>query len=647
MEPVRSRHSQTRAPAALVVAALLSLGAGFLLSGCGDEPAGPKPLDASSPYTNTKPGVGYVGVQVCAECHPGEYESYRETPHSRAFRPIVVGDEPLPATVDHERSGVRYDMLEQDGRMRIRESVALEDGKQAVLSDFPVDFVVGSGESSLTYVTREDGFLLQSPTTWFTRPEAWAMSPGYDTPHHLGFSRALERKCLSCHVGRIDTEPESDYHVTFREDAIGCERCHGPGEAHVAFHRSDGEVGDPDLTIVVPTDLSRDLSLDVCAQCHLDDTMIVERPGLEWQDWRPGTPSRQYRIPYGLKTPSPLMKVVGHMDQMKASRCFQESGTMTCLTCHDPHGRPRPEERAAFYREKCLTCHTEESCGMDGPHRREQHADDSCIACHMPTVKTDIVHFAFTHHRVGFHKEATSERDAPVPDVVDLVPKADVSHLSKDEQERNLGMAYMRFAYRPTGDPRHPLLPLATFQDSIAKARKHLKAAYERGVRDPQLLVALAQLNSLPEIHEVGVLAGSGGDPGHTLALLEEADGLGVPIDPATRVRQLAIRAAALAELKRPKEAIAVLQSLTTLRREALDWSHLADAWREQGESGKALAAMKQAVAIRASDPTLQRKLARYYQSAGNRFLSERHRAIADALQRARPSGPSSPLGGK
>jgi predicted CXXCH cytochrome family protein len=95
---------------------------------------------------------------------------------------------------------------------------------------------------------------------------------------------------------------------------------------------------------------------------------------------------------YRLTDAGEEMSVTGHVEQLHQSKCYQKSESLTCTTCHDPHGFPRPEQRVPYYRTACLGCHAEAACKVDPRKRQQKSPDNSCIHCHMPTGPTDVPH---------------------------------------------------------------------------------------------------------------------------------------------------------------------------------------------------------------------------------------------------------------
>src|SRR5437764_1144006 len=204
------------------------------------------------------------------------------------------------------------------------------------------------------YTAEADGFLIESPLTWYASRQGWGLSPGYDRPDQQGFGRGIDAVCLYCHAGQAELVGESKQQFQIREAAIGCERCHGPGSLHLARHtaqRAAGKAADgPDLTIVNPAHLPRPMAEAVCQQCHLQSAASIVARGKKPTDYRPGLPLQEFRHDYSSAGDAAAMTVTGHVEQMHRSRCYQRSDTLSCRTCHNPHGEPEARERVAYYR---------------------------------------------------------------------------------------------------------------------------------------------------------------------------------------------------------------------------------------------------------------------------------------------------------
>ena len=231
----------------------------------------PVPEAATSPYLNTKNSATYVGSEACIRCHEDEHASYLATTHSRSMSEVPPDGQGTPAgIVEHQLSHRRFDVILSNNEMRHRESLRTADGDLLLLSEFPVKYRIGSGKAAYTYVAEDDGFLVESPVTWYATKQKWDMSPGFDKPLHSSFRRVVNDGCLYCHTGSVSPIGSSRERLQIHELAIGCERCHGPGSLHIELHASNsGSSTGPDLSIVNPARLSRELQEAVCQQCHL------------------------------------------------------------------------------------------------------------------------------------------------------------------------------------------------------------------------------------------------------------------------------------------------------------------------------------------------------------------------------------------
>ena len=135
-----------------------------------------------------------------------------------------------------EEKGVRYTIEHRDGRVFHKAARRDADGTQFADIEAEVRYALGSGTRGVAYLIERDGFLYQSPIAWFAQSGRWDISPGYgEFTTHPNFQRAIQPDCLFCHANQFRPVPGTlnRYETPiFQGHAIGCERCHGPGELH-------------------------------------------------------------------------------------------------------------------------------------------------------------------------------------------------------------------------------------------------------------------------------------------------------------------------------------------------------------------------------------------------------------------------------
>jgi predicted CXXCH cytochrome family protein len=564
-------------------------------------------------------GPDYVGIAACAKCHAAEYSSYQKTAHSLALSEPDARKEPPGGSFHHEATGRTYTVYREGDRWRHRESALDEPADEQLKADYPVRYLIGSGHHTRSYLIEQDGFLFESPLTWYESRKSWGMSPGYDRPNHRGFERAADATCLFCHVGRMEATDIGFQRFTFPEQPIGCERCHGPGSLHVAEQESlqKGKASEKAQrgTIVNPGKLSRALVEDICAQCHLNGDAMVTLRDRTLLDFRPGQPLSDVCIEYRPQEPTLRMKVVGHNEQLRLSRCYEASETLVCTTCHDPHATTAPERRRARYVEACLKCHKVESCRLDSAERLKISPDNDCITCHMPQVPTEIQHVAFTHHRIGIHRK---ESAAPVTShhvlkVSDLVPTIDVAKLPLHDRLRNLGLAYFAMSQKQE-DPE-------AAEAYRERARKVLNNARSQTPTDGELDAAFARL--MREREPVTAMLSA------RKALLDPK------LSAKSRVNSLFLIAELGIHLNRiNQETLKSLQELTTVRRLSEDWRMLSVCQQRSGDLAAALRSMQKAIEIAPFRPELHTDSATLQQQLGNKDASEHESSIAKQLSR-------------
>ncbi len=592
-----------------------------------DKPTPPPlPPVGETPFRNTTESE-WVGVTACAECHSDIAEPYSKSSHASALAKVSLDAEPPDAEFDHPASGRHYRVYRKDGRLRHRETIALENGRDLVLADHPVSMVVGTGHQGRTYLIDLDGFLMQSPVTWYATGKRWRLAPGYDRGDHLSFERPIPVDCLICHAGRSESIAGAYHRVKVHERQIGCERCHGPGSLHATTRRKQAATGHDsiveadDKTIVHPGRLSRERLESVCAQCHLQNKAAANLRNRRLVDFRPGQRLAEYRAHYVLDASSGGMTVVGHVEQLHQSRCYTQTETLTCTTCHDPHRHVAQPEAAALHRAKCLECHQPDACGLPADGMRRRKVSDHCADCHMPRTTTEIPHVASTHHRIGIHdtdpsnSNPTRRRLSPGT----LQPLHDLSHLPPLDQDRCLGLAYRQLASKQADPELASIFRL--------RARRILHRTYDAGLADAELLSALADLDQATDPAAAGQLAAR--------ALERDSE-----LTAQDRVNSLAVRANSLIVTEKFADAVPVLERLVGLHRNTGAWLQLSQCRMSTGDTPGAIAAAEQAVSIGPQRPEIRTFLARLLRQVGRNDQAQRHQQVADALNRGRRGSP-------
>lgn len=372
--------------------------------------------------------AGYVGSQECALCHPDIYEKYSRTDMGRSMvtaTPSSLAGVPTSASFFDQRLNRHFELFVWDGGLYESEYELTAEGKQVFRDTRKLDWIIGAGQNAMGALVRQGDYLFEAPLSFYSNVHQWALSPGYQYGD-FGFTRPILPACIACHSGR--PQPIVNGHgkfrnPAFRELAVGCENCHGPGEAHIAAASTD--------TIVNPAKLSGWLADNICLRCHQTGDARVLREGKDYGDFRPGAPLSEtlsvYMVPFGSQSP-PRDDLLEHVLSMRLSKCYRGSeGKLNCITCHDPHVQPTSAEAPAYFRERCLTCHNGQSCKLPLAQRQAQNPPDNCVGCHMPKRDVQVIsHAVLTNHRIvampnePFPDSAFHMTMPELPDLVDL-----------------------------------------------------------------------------------------------------------------------------------------------------------------------------------------------------------------------------------
>ena len=350
----------------------------------------------------------YVGMGTCRTCHESVYQTFIQTGMGQSFgiatkQKSAADFSPAHALVYDSVLDYYYKPYWEHDSLYIME-YRVEGGDTVHKRIQKVDYIVGSGQHTNSHIFNTNGYLYQAPITFYTQKQKWDLAPGFEKGSNSRFQRLIELECMSCHNAYPEFVAGSENKFTKVMTGIDCERCHGPGSLHVADRAANRPVDTskgPDYTIVNPRRLPIELQNNVCQRCHLQGIAVLN-DGKTFFDFHPGMKLSEVMNVFmpEYKGAQDKMIMASHVERMKKSQCYVQSGKMSCITCHDPHVSVKFTPRIQ-YLNACQSCHGsiagQRECTESIKTRALKNND--CVICHMPrNGSIDIPHVAVTDH---------------------------------------------------------------------------------------------------------------------------------------------------------------------------------------------------------------------------------------------------------
>ncbi len=366
------------------------------------RPAPRQVVTAAANPTRNAPAAHFVGSAACATCHADVYKRWKATPMANIVRdPKTHPDAFIP------------DLATNDVSKFTKDQVA---------------FVYGSLWKQ-RYFTRVGDDYLPLPVQWEVANHKWSK---YFVPASADWwvkyypadnmQRPTGPTCDGCHsVGYdIHTKQPAEWNV-------GCERCHGPGSAHVDAPSKTNILNPAAFDFVAAT--------DACIQCHSQGRPLESPIEGKYYDWPVGYQVGLKLSDYWQLEPHKLGETnfyfyadgTAHKNRMQGNDFVQSvmyRRGVTCFDCHDVHGTANYAQLRKPPETLCMDCHGPGS--PNGPrtatveehtHHKAGSKGSECVSCHMPAIESEGVPNSNVHaHTFRFITPAmTVEYGIPNP----------------------------------------------------------------------------------------------------------------------------------------------------------------------------------------------------------------------------------------
>lgn len=369
-----------------------AIAASLALAACGSDPA-------------PAPAPTFVGSAACAGCHAQATAEWRGSHHALAMQPASPANMPADfGGVDFER-GARKARFERRGD----DFVVRAPDRDGRVREFPAKWLFGVHPLQQLLLETERGRMQAFDVAWDVREEAdggarwFALVPEEDPRpgtalHWTGAAYEWNSACAECHSTNLQKgyDAEQDrFATTATEHGVGCEGCHGPGSAHVAWAAAEPAARTRDATkglvplpapqtfafqpgkpTAQPTRPAEPAQVEACGRCHARRTTTSE--------YEHGKPLLDTHLVALLDDPlyfadGQIRDEVFEYGSFLQSRMHHQG--VVCTDCHLPHsGRLRAEGNAL-----CTRCH--DAATFDGDqhhHHGGAPRGSACVDCHMP-----------------------------------------------------------------------------------------------------------------------------------------------------------------------------------------------------------------------------------------------------------------------
>ena len=327
----------------------------------------------------------FVGDQACKSCHASQYNDWLSSDHFKAMQ--NANDSTIEGDFNNKSytaDGITSRFFKKDGKYFINTQ-----GDDSKYHDYEVKYTFGYNPLQQYLIAFPGGRLQVARQDWDTKNKKWFHQyPGQNIPPHdwlhwTGNAQNWNTTCAACHSTNLQKNYDYNndtYHTTYSVMTVSCESCHGAGQLHIDYIKSDAykngkKVNNSYMQMV--KDSNQHTQINTCAPCHSRRSEISEEKLVSSElldNYIPQIPTDEFYYADGQAK-----------DEDYVYTSFLESkmyrrGVM-CSNCHNPHSG-----KILYTGNRlCMQCHAKTYDDISHTFHQAGTVAAECKSCHMPS----------------------------------------------------------------------------------------------------------------------------------------------------------------------------------------------------------------------------------------------------------------------
>jgi predicted CXXCH cytochrome family protein len=405
-----------------------------------------KCLACHKDYADLKKTLHKLGIAVVGK--PGKLQDFSRFPDfNKGLDRLMAGTKFYFSGFDKERGFDKYQISEKapadpatvsftaaffkdaDGKLKFKTENAKDPADPP--RTYPVEMTYGGGLYKQRYLYKvgdvhfpfvqynpkgDESFADRSRKPWRDYHADWLFDEETGKLKDPPKKKAFEIECASCHfngytltptvagdfVAGAVNDPNGEMDIDGdgipNELNIGCEVCHGPGSEHAKAAKTKKA-----STIVNPGKLASERATVICNQCHSrpQGNLKNDQPvSKENKMLTPGMSRNEYLVNHTTREDAAQKDFWGDgvhskshhqqgTDLVRSKKYINGSYLMTCVDCHDPHGKSAVKHQLKMEARDdknslCMSCHKDVAIKAHTAKAvGQEHEKIHCVDCHM------------------------------------------------------------------------------------------------------------------------------------------------------------------------------------------------------------------------------------------------------------------------